>query len=326
LEQGGALLLPFCCSFAQEAFERDPYEDGIDGPAPWRKRPDLTALLSAIEAAGGGSSSVQSTLHMHNALLAASQAIFSSAGASAGGSGALAPAAATASSAAARQMLGHHHASHPHGASAADAGGGGIGDEEGGGQQEDGSDGSAASAAAAGSGGEDGMIDLFGTDAVMRLTAHALAASLLPSGGQGDQRHRGARALGGGPTLAETAAFHKWDEDGNHCGWVKIPAWRAAVLAASGRNVSHSTAYRWFRAEKAAFDQDPSLDGVNGAPIPWRTRPNLADYTSPAAHPMGLSGAALVCFHPLQALTHAFRPPPPPATHTHALVHSLFTV
>ena len=71
--------------------------------------------------------------------------------------------------------------------------------------------------------------------------------------------------------------FHRWTSQGHHEGWMKVPQWRALVRATTGRDIGNTTAYRWFRAEKAAFERDPLFDGLDGAPIPWRTRPSLSD-------------------------------------------------
>ena len=47
-----------------------------------------------------------------------------------------------------------------------------------------------------------------------------------------------------------TSAFHRWDDEGNHIGWVGIKEWRAAILELVGQDVPLSTSYTWRKAEQ----------------------------------------------------------------------------
>ncbi len=49
-----------------------------------------------------------------------------------------------------------------------------------------------------------------------------------------------------------TSAFHQWDADGNHIGWVGVKEWRASILDMLGMDVPLSTSYTWRKAEQAS--------------------------------------------------------------------------
>jgi hypothetical protein len=53
-----------------------------------------------------------------------------------------------------------------------------------------------------------------------------------------------------------TAAFHRWDAEGNHIGWVGVKEWRTSIMDMLGQDVPLSTSYTWRKAEQASTEWD----------------------------------------------------------------------
>lgn len=47
-----------------------------------------------------------------------------------------------------------------------------------------------------------------------------------------------------------TSTFHRWDDEGNHIGWLGIREWRKAIVDLIGEDVPLSTSYAWRKAEQ----------------------------------------------------------------------------